>query len=163
MQTTSVNGVVLLLYGIMGKLTNKQARFVDEYLIDLNATQAAIRAGYSEKTARQSGAENLSKPVIKKAIEERMAEKKKELIADQDEVLEYLTSVLRGESESAEIVVELIGGGMSQARIANKAPSEKDRIKAAELLGKRYGLYTDKASVKIDVPVMFEGEEELEE
>ena len=53
----------------MSKLTTKQRCFVDEYLIDLNATQAAIRAGYSEKTAQRIGSENLSKPLVKKAIQ----------------------------------------------------------------------------------------------
>ena len=106
-------------------LTAKQQRFCDEYLIDLNATQAAIRAGYSEKTARSIGSENLTKPDIKAYIEERMAEKEKALIADQDEVLKYLTSVLRGESESEEIVIENIGDFTSEARTMKKAPSEK--------------------------------------
>lgn len=128
-------------------LTAKQKRFCDEYLVDLNATQAAIRAGYSKKTAYSIGVENLKKPEIKKYIEQRMAEKEKDLIADQDEVLKYLTSVLRGESRSTEIVIEGIGEGMSEARTIKKEPSEKDKLKAAELLGKRYGLYTDKVDI----------------
>lgn len=128
-------------------LTARQKRFCDEYLVDLNATQAAIRAGYSRKTAYSIGVENLKKPEIKKYIEQRMAEKEKELIADQDEVLKYLTSVLRGESRSTEIVIEGIGDGMSEARTIKKEPSEKDKLKAAELLGKRYGLYTDKVDI----------------
>ena len=135
----------------MAKLTAKQKRFCDEYLIDLNATQAAIRAGYSQKTARQIADENLSKPYIKAYIDERMAEKEKELIADQDEVLRYLTSVLRGESQSTEIVVEGTGDGCSEARTILKEPSEKDRLKAAELLGKRYGIYTDKVQAEVDM------------
>lgn len=135
----------------MAKLTAKQQRFCDEYLIDLNATQAAIRAGYSKKTANRIGAENLSKPVIKQYIEERMAEKEAELIADQDEVLKYLTSVLRGESQSTEIVIEGVGEGCSEARTIQKEPSEKDRLKAAELLGKRYGIYTDKVEADVDM------------
>lgn len=146
----------------MAKLTAKQKRFCDEYLIDLNATQAAIRSGYSKKTAYSIGVENLKKPEIKKHIEERMAEKESKLIASQDEVLKYLTSVLRGESRSTEIVVEGIGDGCSEARTILKEPSEKDRLKAAELLGKRYGLYTDKVQNEIVLPV-FGGEEELEE
>ena len=80
------------------KLTAKQQRFCDEYLIDLNATQAAIRAGYSKKTAYAIGNENLNKLEIKSHIEKRMAEKEAALIADQNEVLKYLTAVLRGES-----------------------------------------------------------------
>lgn len=135
----------------MAKLTAKQQRFCDEYLIDLNATQAAIRAGYSEKNARNIASENLAKPNIREYIDARMAEKEKSLIADQDEVLRYLTSVLRGESQSTEIVVEGIGEGCSEARTIQKEPSEKDRLKAAELLGKRYGLYTDRIETDVDM------------
>lgn len=137
----------------MAKLTAKQQRFCDEYLIDLNATQAAIRAGYSKKTAAVIGTENLIKPNIKNYIEERMAEKESQLIAGQDEVLKYLTSVLRGESQSTEIVVESTGDGRSEARTIQKEPSEKDRLKAAELLGKRYGIFTDKVELEGDIGV----------
>ena len=147
----------------MANLTAKQKRFCDEYLIDLNATQAAIRSGYSKKTARQMATENLSKPNIKEYIDLRMAEKDKELIADQDEVLKYLTAVMRGTSKSEEIVVEGIGDGCSEARTIDKAPSEKDKLKAAELLGKRYGLYTEKIEADVNIPVVFSGEEELED
>ena len=141
-------------------LTEKQKRFCDEYLIDLNATQSAIRAGYSEKTAYAIGNENLKKTEVKKYIEERMKQKDKSLIADQDEVLRYLTAVLRGESVSEEIVVEGIGDGNSRAKKIQKAPSEKDKLKSAELLGKRYGIYTDKIQAEIVTPV-FGGEDEL--
>jgi phage terminase small subunit len=143
-------------------MTAKQQRFCDEYLIDLNATQAAIRAGYSKKSARQMANETLSKPYIKEYIEARMAEKEKTLIADQDEVLKYLTSVLRGQSQSDEIVVEGTGEGCSEARTIQKGPSEKDKLKAAELLGKRYGIYTDKIQADVVIPV-FSGEDDLEE
>ncbi len=135
----------------MAKLTAKQQRFCDEYLIDLNATQAAIRARYSKKTAAQTAARLLTNVKIQEYIENRMAEKEKELIADQDEVLKYLTSVLRGQSVSTEIVIEGTGDGCSEARTIEKEPSEKDRLKAAELLGKRYGLYTEKVEEKVDM------------
>ena len=135
----------------MAKMTPKQKRFCDEYLIDLNATQAAIRAGYSKKTAQQMGTENLSKPVIKEYISARMAEKESELIADQDEVLRYLTSVLRGKSQSEVVVVESVGDYCSEARTMKKAPDEKERLRAAELLGKRYGLYTDRVEQEVDM------------
>ena len=135
----------------MDKMTAKQKRFCDEYLIDLNATQAAIRAGYSERTAQAIGAENLTKPLLKGYIAERMAEKESELIADQDEVLRYLTSVLRGKSRSSVVVVENIGDYCSEAREIEKAPDEKERLKAAELLGKRYGLYTDRMEQDVDM------------
>lgn len=133
------------------RMTAKQRRFCDEYLIDLNATQAAIRAGYSKKTAYSIGVENLKKPVIKRYLDERMEEKDKELIADQDEVLKYLTSVLRGNSRSSVVVVESTGDYCSEAREMKKAPDEKGRLKAAELLGKRYGLYTDRIEQDIDM------------
>ena len=132
-------------------MTAKQKRFCDEYLVDLNATQAAIRSGYSEKTARKIGQENLTKPDIKKYIEERMAEKESELIATQDEVLRYLTSVLRDTTDSETIVVEGIGDGMSEARTLRIKPSEKDKLKAAELLGKRYALFTEKIEQDVDM------------
>lgn len=135
----------------MAKLTAKQQRFCDEYLIDLNATQAAIRAGYSKKTAAQTAARLLTNVKIQEYIENRMAEKEKELIADQDEVLKYLTSVLRGQNKSTEIVIEGLGDGSTKARKMEKEPSEKDKLKAAELLGKRYGLYTEKVEEKVDM------------
>lgn len=135
----------------MAKLTAKQQRFCDEYLIDLNATQAAIRAGYSEKNARNIASENLAKPNIREYIDNRLEEKEKALIANQDEVLKYLTSVLRGQSKSTEIVIEGFGDGSTKARKMEKEPSEKDKLKAAELLGKRYGLYTEKVEEKVDM------------
>ena len=135
----------------MVKMTEKQKRFCDEYLIDLNATQAAIRAGYSKKTAYRTGADNLIKPQIKEYIEKRMAEKESQLIADQDEVLKYLTSVMRGESRAEVVVVEGCGDGCSEARRMMKAPDEKERLKAAEQLGKRYGLFTEKVEQQIDM------------
>ena len=135
----------------MARLTVKQKRFCDEYLIDLNATQAAIRAGYSPKTAAASAARLLRNVKVQEYIAQRMAEKESELIADQDEVLRYLTSVLRGKSRAQEIVVEGIGEGWSEARTMEKAPSEKERLKAAELLGKRYALFTDKVDMDADM------------
>lgn len=135
----------------MARLTAKQKRFCDEYLIDLNATQAAIRAGYSPKTAAASAARLLRNVKVQEYIAQRMAEKESELIADQDEILRYLTSVLRGKSRAQEIVVEGIGEGCSEARTMEKAPSEKERLKAAELLGKRYALFTDKVDMDADM------------
>ena len=135
----------------MAKMTAKQMRFCDEYLIDLNATQAAIRAGYSEKYANTNASKLLQITTIKDFIAARMAEKESELIADQDEVLKYLTAVLRGKSQAEVVVVEGIGEGCSEARRMRKAPDEKERLKAAELLGKRYGLYTDRVEQEVDM------------
>ena len=135
-------------------MTDKQKRFCEEYLIDCNATQAAIRAGYSTKTAYSIGVENLKKPEIKNYIDEKMKELQSKTIASAEEVLEYLTSVVRGESSGTEIVIEGIGDGCSEARTMIKKPSEKDRLKAAELLGKRYALFTDKTDITGGLPVV---------
>ncbi len=133
------------------KLTDKQKIFCDEYIISLNATQAAIKAGYAEKTAYAIGAENLKKPKIQSYISERMEQKESSLIATQDEVLQYLTSVLRGESQTTDTLLVGMGDGYQEVQEVEKKPSEKDRLKAAELLGKRYGLYTDKISADVDM------------
>lgn len=132
-------------------MKDRQRRFVDEYLIDLNAEAAAVRAGYSPRYARGNAYKLVARSGIKEYIEKRMAEKESELIADQNEVLRYLTAVMRGESTSEEIIVEGIGDGRSKARKLEKTPSEKDRLKAAELIGKRYGLFTDKIETDVDM------------
>lgn len=120
------------------KLNEKQKMFCEEYIIDLNATQSAIRAGYSEKTARQIGAKLLTKVDIQLYIEKLMQDKKDKLIAKQDEVLEFLTGTMRGEEKDA--------FGLD----ANLT----DRIKCAELLGKRYGTFKEQVNVNGNVPVV---------
>lgn len=132
-------------------MKDRQRRFADEYLIDLNAEAAAVRAGYSPRYARGNAYKLVARSGIKEYIQKRMAEKESELIADQNEVLRYLTAVMRGESTSEEIIVEGIGDGRSKARKLEKTPSEKDRLKAAELIGKRYGLFTDKIETDVDM------------
>ncbi|MCJ0572351.1 terminase small subunit [Enterococcus cecorum] len=127
------------------KLTEKQKRFADEYIISGNATQAAIKAGYSKKTAAVIGTENLIKPNIKSYIDERLEELKSERTADAQEVLEYLTSVMRG-NETEEV---LIGIGEGVQSTVQKEVGAKDRLKAAELLGKRFALFTDKTEVAV--------------
>lgn len=129
------------------KLTEKQKRFCDEYLIDLNATQAAIRAGYSKKTAKIIGNENLTKPYLKNYIEQQLKKIEDKSIADATEVMKYLTSVMRNELKEEVVVIEGEGEGCSSARIVKKDMSVKDRNKAAELLGKRYRLFTEKVEV----------------
>ena len=135
-------------------MTEKQKLFADEYLIDLNATRA-YRAVYknikNDGGARRNGNRLLTNADIKKYIDDRLEEIHNEKTADAQEVMEYLTSVLRGESTSEEIVVEGCGDGCSEARTMEKKPSEKDRLKAAELLGKRFGLYTDKVEMDADM------------
>jgi phage terminase small subunit len=140
-------------------VTPKQKRFCDEYLIDCNATQAAIRAGYSEKTAYSIGNENLSKPEIRTYIDERLAEIQSKTIASAEEVIQYLTSVMRGESRSS--VLSLCGDGCQE--VIEKAPDEKEQLKAAELIGKRYGLFTAKVGIEGAVPVVISGDDDLED
>lgn len=91
------------------------------------------------------------------------AQAEEHAVADAQEVLAYLTSVLRGESRSSVVVVENIGDFMSEAREMQKAPDEKERLKAAELLGKRYSLFKDKVDVKGAIPVVISGADELED
>lgn len=129
----------------------RQKKFCDEYLIDCNATQAAIRAGYSPKTAKSIGQENLTKPDLKAYIDEQLELLHNEKTADAQEVLEYLTSVMRGESSSS--VLSLCGDGCQE--VIEKAPDEKERLKAAELIGKRYGMFKDNVNMGGAVPVMF--------
>lgn len=143
-------------------LTDKQRRFCLEYLTDMNATQAAIRAGYSKKSASAIGLENLDKPLIRAYIDKMMAEKDEELIASADEVLQYLTSVMRGKSSGVEVVVEGIGDGCSEARLIEKEPSGLERIKAADQLAKCHGLYRDKEKAKIDLERLELEKERLE-
>ena len=133
------------------KLTIKQQRFADEYIISGNATEAAIKAGYAERAAYQQGAENLRKPHIKAYIAERLEAINSAKIASQEEVLQYLTSVMRGETQSAVVVVEGEGDGVSCARLIDKTTDEKAKLKAAELLGKRYGAFTEKVEVEADL------------
>ena len=135
------------------KLTPKQQAFADYYLETGNATESAIKAGYSKKTAKEIGCENLTKPNIKNYIDERMKAMNDKRIAKAEEVLQYLTRVLRGEETEQVIVTENTGDYTSEARTIDKELSAKDRIKAAELLGKRYALFTEKVDVEGNVGV----------
>lgn len=142
-------------------LTAKQQRFADEYLIDCNATQAAIRAGYAPESAKVTGARLLTNANLKAYIDTRLAEISSEKIADSAEVMKYLTSVMRGQSSAEVVVVEGEGDGVSTARRIMKAPDEKERLKAAELIGKRYGLFKENVDVVGAVPVVISGGEDL--
>ena len=145
------------------KLTPKQKAFAEYYIETGNATESAIKAGYSRKTARVIGQENLLKPAIKSYIDEKMKELESKRIAKAEEVLEYLTRVLRGEETEQVVVVENTGDFMSEARLVDKELSAKDKIKAAALLGKRYRLFVDKVEADVNQTVVFEGEDDLED
>lgn len=134
-------------------MTKKQQRFCEEYIVDINATQAYLRAFKScknEGTARCEGAKLLAKPSVKAYIDAMLREKREKSMATADEVISYLTSVVRGQSESEVVVIEGVGDGCSNARNHKKKPTEGERIKAAELLGKYHALFTDKHKVEIE-------------
>lgn len=116
-------------------LTEKERIFADEYIKTTNATQSAIKAGYAENSASVTGSKMLRKPKVRKYIDNVMEKRSKNTIATADEVLEYLTKVMNGEEKDA--------FGLD-ASIA-------DRTKAAELLGKRHMLFTEK--VKLDAEI----------
>ncbi|WP_429971860.1 terminase small subunit [Fructilactobacillus sp. Tb1] len=135
------------------KLTAKQQKFADEYVKTGNATQSAINAGYSDKTARQIGADNLSKVNIRNYINEKMTEISNSKIADQKEVLELLTSVMRGK------VKEVVVAGNGDA--IEVPTNTKDRIKAAELIGKRYSLWKDSVDINSsDIKIVIGGDDD---
>ena len=143
----------------MEKLSIKQKRFADEYIISGNATQSAIIAGYSKKYAATNTDKLLKNTNIKNYIDERLKELEDKAIAKQEEVLQYLTSVMRGEHE--EEVLYGVGEGVQSTR--HVEVGAKDRIKAAELLGKRYGTWTDKVDANINLPTIISGSEKLED
>lgn len=125
----------------MPKLTEKQKRFCDYYIETGNATEAYKKAGY--KNYSSSGVEankTLNNPKIRAYIDSILKEKDKDRIASQDEVLEFLTAVARGQITEEMVCPDGAGGVFRE----NKNPNVKDRIKAAELLGKRYRLFVDK-------------------
>lgn len=140
-------------------MTEKQKRFADEYIISLNGTEAYMKAYPHIKkpeTAAAAASRLLTNVNVKNYIKDRLEEIENKTIAKQEEVLKYLTAVMRGETLSEVVVVEGEGEGHSTARRVDKAPDERERLKAAELLGKRYGLYTDKVDMTQALTIVFE-------
>lgn len=131
-------------------MTEKQKIFADEYLIDLNATRA-YRTAYpnckKNSSADAAARKLLGNTRIQQYINERLEELQSKRVANVQEVMEHLTAVLRGEIREETVVVEGIGDGCSEARIVEKQVGARDRLKAAELLGKRYSLFTEKVEV----------------
>ena len=143
-------------------MTAKEKRFGDEFLLDMNYTQAAIRAGYSDSTAKnacywvnqeadakqvKAGRKSQYKPELAAYINEQLEQMHSKLTADAQEVVEYLSRVLRGQSRSH--VLHFVGDGVQE--IIEKPPDEKERLKAAELLGKRYGLFKEAVDLEVKV------------
>lgn len=132
-------------------MNNRQKIFVTEYLIDFNATQAAIRAGYSEKTARSQGQRLLTNVDIKNAIKEEREKIQDENIATAKDVEEFLSQAMNGQIDEEVLMVVGAGDGVGDVARERKELSAKDRIKAAELLGKRHALFTDRQEIDATV------------
>ena len=165
----------------MAKLTAKQKRFVEEYLIDLNATQAAIRAGYKVDNARQTATENLAKPYIAEAIEKALAERSRRTGINQDRVVQELAKIAfvniadvvntdceilpDAEADLAAIEsvkVKTIPTKSGEIGVEREVKLSS-KLKALELLGKHLGMWNDKLDVNMNIPIIFEGEADLEE
>lgn len=147
------------------KLTVKQKAFADFYIELGNATEAAIKAGYSKKTAYSIGNENLNKPEIKNYIKEKMEEISNNRIAKAEEVLQYLTRVIRDEETEQVIVTKNTGDFITEVEIVDKKLDAKDKIKASELLAKRYYLFNDREirlkEMKMDLEIKKATEDEI--
>lgn len=163
-------------------MTKKQKLFVEEYLIDLNATQAAIRAGYSPDTAQQMGSENLSKPVIKSAIDRAIADRSRRTGINQDRVIQEIAKLaflnpvdvidmdkatVKGEANRddtaciASVKVKVIP--TEDGNITEREVKTYDKLKALELLGKHLGMFSDKLKMEGAVPVIITGDDQLED
>lgn len=162
------------------KLTDKQKKFVEEYLIDLNATQSAIRAGYSPKTANEQGARLLANVSIQEAISKAMAERSRRTGINQDRIVQELariafvkiTDVVDPDGEintnaSDDDLACIESYKVEDSDSVNGSTSKREvklasKIKALELLGKHVGMWNDKIQVDVSIPV-FGGEDDLEE
>ena len=167
----------------MAKLTNRQKLFIDEYLIDLNATQAAIRAGYSVNSAHTIGNENLNKTYIKEQIEKKLAERSKRTGINAERIVNELakiaflnpTDVINmhdatiEECATREDTSTISSIKVKTSKTDNGESTERevkvyDKLKALELLGKHIGMFSDKLKVEGTVlPVVISGEKELED
>lgn len=166
----------------MAKLTAKQKRFVEEYLIDLNATQAVIRAGYKVDNARQTATENLAKPYIAEAIEKALAERSRRTGINQDRVVQELAKIafvniadvvntdceILPDADEADLAaiesvkVKTIPTKSGEIGVEREVKLSS-KLKALELLGKHLGMWNDKLDVNMNIPIIFEGEADLEE
>lgn len=157
----------------MAKLTAKQKRFIEEYLIDLNATQAAIRAGYSPHSARDIGSENLTKPHIRARVEEALAERSKRTGINADRVVRELARIaFVNAADLINFETATIAEGASEddtAAIASvrvkTIPTDAgegvereiricDKLKALELLGKHLGMFNNDPESNVPVTVV---------
>lgn len=141
------------------KLTENQNRFADEYIRTGNITQSYLVAYpnvKSESSAAASGSKLLRLPKVKAYVDNRLKELKKDSIAEQDEILQFLTSVIRGDAKGK---IKL-GMGMGEEKLTDTEPSLQEKIKAAEQLGKRYGMWTDKQEMELKLPMFIDDVDE---
>jgi len=155
----------------VAKLTAKQERFVEEYLVDLNATQAAIRAGYSSKTANEQGSQLLANLSIRARIDEAMAELSRRTGVNQERVIRELArlafvnapdvidvksaTLKEGVTEDDTAAIQSVKVKIISGDIESEEREIKlaDKLKALELLGKHFGMFTDKVSLVGSIPV----------
>ena len=137
----------------MAKLTEKQKRFIDFYIETSNASESARRAGYSPKNINTNATKILQNTTVQSEINKRLSQLASERIAGAEEVLKYLTAVMRGEEVEEQVVTVGTGQGESEVEIVKNKVSPKDRIKAAELLGKRYGLQQPEEGLKQNLSI----------
>ena len=141
-------------------MTEKQKIFAAEYIICLNATRAYKKAYPNVKkdeVARANGSRLLTKANVKAYIDEQLEKLQSERVADQQEVMEYLTAVMRGKKTEPLLVLD----GEGKQKVVDAIPPVQARTKAAELLGKRYRLFTDKQEVEVQGTVVFANEDEI--
>lgn len=164
------------------QLSEQRQRFVDEYLIDLNGTQAAIRAGYSPKTANEQAARLLANVSIQEAIAKAMAERSKRTGINQDRVVLELAKIafvkmtdvvdpdtgeiLSNASDDDLACIESVKFKQSDNQYGGSIEREvklSPKMKALELLGKHLGMWNDKIDVNVAIPVVISGEDDLED
>jgi len=141
------------------KLTEKQIRFADEYVRTGNITQSYLIAYTNvkkESTARSAGSRLLANVNVKSYIDARLEKLRKESIAEQDEILQFLTSVIRGKATGK----EKLGLGQGAEKLIDREPNLQERIKAAEQLGKRYGMWTDRQEMELKLPMFIDDVDE---
>lgn len=161
-------------------MTDKQKKFVDEYLIDLNATQAAIRAGYSPKTANEQGARLLTNVSVQRYLEQKQAVIARRTGISQDRVVRELAKIAFVNinnicTSNGRIKADATDDDLSCIESIKVKQSESDtgsseerevklcsKLKALELLGKHLGMWNDKVDLNLNVPVVFQGEDDLE-
>lgn len=151
------------------KMTDKQKRFCDEYLIDCNATRAykmAYPRVKSDNVASASGTRLLGNVKVKTYIQEQLDKINSEKIADVKEMQEKLTEIIRQSLDEEVIVIEGVGDGCSEARTMTKKPSTKDVISAITTLGKMQGAFVEKVEQQVDMELNIKidyGDEDDEE